>query len=233
MKASDLTGQRFGNLVVILQLPNRYKKRMWLCQCDCGNKCSKSTSQLRNKGSISCGCVPRKKASERMKKRNHTHGGSYDKLYHVWRNMLSRCNCKTDSCFSLYGGRGISVCLEWMGEHGYENFRNWATSEGYDENAMFGECTIDRIDVDGNYEPSNCRWTNMKEQSNNRRNSYLYLEDGIFRLNELSKQYGLSKDTLRYRYRKLGVRSLDIITLPPRAKRSVLAPYKYTKEIDT
>ena len=101
----------------------------------------------------------------------HTkHGGAKreneDRLYHIWRAMKRRCADKNDA---NYGGRGISVCKEWADD--YSVFKEWAYNNGYDENADKGQCTIDRIDVDGNYEPSNCRWVDMVKQANNTRKS--------------------------------------------------------------
>ena len=82
--------------------------------------------------------------------------------------MMARCNNPNVKAYKNYGGRGISVCEEWSGENGYENFYLWAMSHGYDENAERGDCTIDRINNNGNYEPSNCRWVDMKVQNNNK-----------------------------------------------------------------
>ena len=227
MKGIDLIGSRFGSLVVIEKLPNRSTQRMWLCQCDCGNKCERSTNHLRNKGATDCGCIYRKKASERISERNYSHGGSNERLYCVWHNMHERCRNKKHSSYKDYGGRDISVCQEWTGRCGYQRFREWAIKSGYDPNAPHGECTLDRIDNDGDYSPENCRWVSMKVQSNNRRNSYLILDEGVFSLNDLEKRYGISKATLRYRYHKLGVKELKRITLPPRSKRELLSPEKF------
>lgn len=82
--------------------------------------------------------------------------------------MKQRCELETSLHYKSYGGRGIKLCDEW---HDYETFKNWAYSSGYDENAPRGQCTIDRIDVNGNYEPSNCRWVSMEVQAKNKRNS--------------------------------------------------------------
>lgn len=101
-----------------------------------------------------------------------THGGSNERLYNnVWLAMLARCEKENHPAYYLYGIRGISVCKEW---HDYSIFRDWANSTGYDPNAKRGMCTIDRVDNDGNYEPSNCKWSTMKEQSKNKRRRYDY-----------------------------------------------------------
>lgn len=91
---------------------------------------------------------------------------SYERLYHVWQSMKQRCYNPRNHAYSNYGGRGITVCDEWL--HDYDSFKRWALFTGYDPNAQYGECTLDRIDFDGNYEPSNCRWTNQTVQQNNK-----------------------------------------------------------------
>lgn len=162
----DRTGERFGKLVVVSRADdyvakNGSKHVMWKCLCDCGNYTTVDVCQLVGGKTRSCGCL----------KDNHshiTHGGRHERLYKVFANMKNRCYNENSSDYKYYGARGISICKEWL--NSYSAFREWAMSSGYDENAPYGECTIDRIDVNGNYEPSNCRWVDMSTQSKNRRN---------------------------------------------------------------
>ena len=159
----DLTGQKFGRLLVIERAgSDKSKNATWLCACDCGNCIIVCRPHLRRGATVSCGC--HRKAQNITAR--ITHGGRKERLYTVWANMHARCGHESRPDYKHYGGRGITVCAEWKN---YGNFRSWALANGYDENAPFGECTIDRIDVNGNYEPTNCRWVDMAEQSRNKR----------------------------------------------------------------
>ena len=164
MKLMDLTGQRFERLTVLKRGENGHRGKVyWLCQCDCGSEIAVRGDHLR-KGLIrSCGCL----SNETRSQVHRTHGGSHTRLYRVYRTMLARCFNPKNYEYAAYGGRGIRVCDAWKED--YVAFRDWALANGYDEAAPYGECTIDRIDVNGNYEPSNCRWTTMAEQQRNKR----------------------------------------------------------------
>lgn len=152
----DLTGQRFGSLTVI-ERDFTKSTTAWKCQCDCGNECVVFSANLTRGHTKSCGCL-------RLK-----HGQYYQKIYWVWSSMKKRCYNSNHPTFKNYGARGIKVCDEW--KNSFQSFYEWAIKNGYESGLKQGECTLDRIDVNGNYEPSNCRWVSMKEQQNNKRNN--------------------------------------------------------------
>lgn len=169
---SDLIGQKFGRLIVIEKAeshisPCGTKCSMFLCECECGNRIVVQGRNLKNGNTKSCGCHRAEISSELHTIHGNAKRGKETRLYNVWKSMISRCYYKKNKRYSRYGGRGITVCDEW--KHSYESFGKWAIDNGYDENAPFGKCTIDRINNDGNYEPNNCRFVDMKIQANNRK----------------------------------------------------------------
>lgn len=159
----DLTGQRFGRLVVIERAGSDTQGlATWFCRCDCGRKCVIRGAAMRKGNTKSCGCLH----NETARKRLTIHGKSGTRLYAIWKALKQRCYNPSDKNYDRYGGRGITVCSDWL--HNFQAFCNWAIANGYDENAPTGQCTIDRIDNDKGYSPDNCRWVGMKTQRHNR-----------------------------------------------------------------
>lgn len=166
-KRLNLIGQTFGKLYVTEKSQFRGKKGdvMWLCQCKCGNKTYVSSANLRSGDISSCGCMRHKFTTENASGMNNPsakHNLRNHKLYPIWKMMKQRCYNSKCSNFQYYGSRGITVCPEWLND--FQAFYDWAMSQGYQDGL-----TIDRIDVDGNYEPGNCRWITMAEQNKNKR----------------------------------------------------------------
>lgn len=185
----DLTGKRFGRLLVtgLHEDPNDDKLK-WDCVCDCGTKKVIYGAYLRNGQVRSCGCL---RAENEAPKPDSFHS---QRLYGVWRGMLQRCSDQNHSSFNNYGGRGISVCDEWKD---YRNFRDWAYANGYDEDHDTKACTLDRIDVNGNYCPDNCRWVDRKTQSRNTRRNYLIEYKGeLLPATDVAEREGVNVYTL-------------------------------------
>lgn len=172
MSIKDLTGEKFGRLTVLRRAPNKVGKDgrrrvQWVCQCECRNEVTVLGDNLKGGKSNSCGCL----SKEANRNNFSTHGETHTKLYGVWCAIKRRCNNPNAAYYDSYGGRGICVCSDWS--QSYETFRDWAIASGYCEGL-----TIDRIDVNGNYEPSNCRWVGSDVQANNRRSNRLITYNG-------------------------------------------------------
>lgn len=154
----NLVGERFGRLTVTAYSETKNQKRFWICSCDCGTTKSVSTDQLRVGKYMSCGCL----AAEHRDQT--THGGSKTSEYNIWKGMKKRCENPRDHAYARYGGRGITVCERWQK---FENFLE-------DMGQRPAGTSIDRFpDVDGSYQPSNCRWATQDEQQRNRRSTKL------------------------------------------------------------
>lgn len=166
----DLTGEKYGKLQVLHRIGTKNDSPLWECVCDCGNLKEATARSLRTGNTRSCGCIHSAQLADRNRN-NKVHGGCADykeeRLYGVWHAMKQRCYDSNRKDYENYGGRGIGVCDEWRND--YSTFRDWAYLHGYDPNAAYMNCTLDRINVNGNYCPENCRFVSMKIQANNRR----------------------------------------------------------------
>ncbi|TVY09882.1 hypothetical protein [Paenibacillus cremeus] len=195
----DLTGRKFGRWTVLKRVENnKVGRAMWLCECSCDSKTQKplSSSVLKTGDSTSCGCFQKELASNVNRK--------YDirlqskRIYTIWNDMNRRCfneNCRE---FKWYGEKGITVCDDWSDENnGFPNFFKWSMENGYSENL-----TIDRIESDGNYEPSNCRWATKIVQANNKNNTiYVKINNVTKTVGEWSQESGIASGVIRSRLR--------------------------------
>ena len=204
-RAVDLTGLRFGRLVVKRRDYSYTKAAYWVCSCDCGNETTVQSCHLRSGATQSCGCLHMENA---LKSNWSTHGGSRTRLYAEWANMKKRCYNKKNPRYPDYGGRGVMVCDEWRDS--FEYFRCWALANGYRD-----DLTIERKDVNGNYCPENCCWATQKEQQNNRRNNhYITYQGKTQTIKQWSEETGISDATIYSRINKLGWSAERALTEP-------------------
>lgn len=159
----DITGKKFGRLTAIKVDHKTQTGEWWLCQCDCGNTAIVHKGSLLGKQVVSCKCYQKERQLQGLSKVN---GLSHTRLYRIWRNMRNRCYYLKHPEFKYWGGRGIEVCKEW--KENFLRFFEWAMAHDYQDNL-----SIDRIDVNGNYCPENCRWATAYEQVHNRRKDVL------------------------------------------------------------
>ena len=181
-KIKDITGKKFERLLVIEIAENKKGRIKWLCRCDCGNNIIVPGCQLKNGHTKSCGCYEKEQTKIRMT----THGLSKTKTYGIWLSMRRRCTDPKNKNYHNYGGRGISYDPKW---NTFEGF--------YEDMGESNGLTLDRIDVNGNYEKFNCRWVSYKVQNNNRRNNRLITyQDITLTLFQWAEKYNLNPKLL-------------------------------------
>lgn len=209
MKPINLVGQRFGRLVVLNRASSQNGHTRWLCKCDCGNECIVHTSSLRTGNTKSCGCYKTENARKLYSsvRQNDKH------LYAVWNGIKQRCTNKNNRSYKNYGGRGIRMDAEWA--NNYKSFYRWALSAGYKSGLE-----IDRINNDGDYCDSNCRFVSREVQANNKRNIKLYTINGVTKsLPQWCKEYDQDYYVVRQRVYKLGWNIEDALSTPKKQKK--------------
>lgn len=212
MTAEDLSYQKFGKLTALYRVndyvsPSGNKRVQWMCLCDCGNYTIVQASRLKSGNTKSCGCRRIEIAKENAVK-NTKHGEISTRLYKIWSGIKARCYGPYMQDYKYYGGRGITMCDEWR--YDFIAFRDWALSHGYHD-----DLTIDRIDVNGNYYPENCRWITVKEQCNNTRvNRYITWNDVTKTKTQWAEEYGMSSELLGYRLDHGGMDIGEALTTP-------------------
>lgn len=195
-KINVKNGDKYGLLTIIEEAEGRYsgkhRRRIFLCKCDCGNFKKIALNSLRTGHTKSCGCI-KKITARKNGLKGVTHGMSDTKLYDVWRGMKKRCYLESNPSYEDYGGRGIKVCESWLSS--FEVFSEWAIANGYEE-----KLSIERIDVNGDYEPDNCEWIPLSRQSLNKRNTrYITHNNKTLTLREWSEKLDLSYGALKRR----------------------------------
>ena len=185
-KIQDLTGQKFGRLTVIKRVENsKHGHIMYLCQCECGKQKNIIASSLLSGHTKSCGCLNKEVITK--------HGLIHHRIRSIYKGMKERCYNSHCKKFKYYGGKRIKICDEWLND--LKNFYNWAMINGYQDNL-----TIDRIDSNGNYEPNNCRWIDMKMQlRNTSRTKMITFNNETMCLKDWAKKLKINYRTLQYR----------------------------------
>lgn len=178
-----IVGEKFGRLRVVSLGPIINKSAYYNCVCDCGKKTTKLGTTLTRSNTTSCGCYAKEILRDRMK----THGLSNHRLYRTWASMIQRCYNPNFGPYRYYGEREVEVCEEWRAD--FMNFYNWAMENGYQP-----DLTIERVDNNGNYGPSNCKWATMNEQARNKRTTRFTKEEIEKIRKDPRKQIDIAKD---------------------------------------
>lgn len=203
-KIEYLEGQEVGKVIFIKDVDSLPDKRRAIFLCRCGNRFEafiKDVKKKGNKATVSCGCYRK----ERMSKLTKTHGKTKTKEFNVWTRMIGRCYNEKDKDFKHYGGRGIVVCDRWR-----LSFSDFLEDMGLCNRGL----TIERMDVNGNYSPDNCKWATVIEQANNKRSSvFLLLNGKRLTVTQWSRELNLRADLIFDRLRR-GWSHVDALTIP-------------------
>lgn len=184
----DLVGQTFGHWTVLARAPNQGKQTAYFCKCVCGTIRPVAANNLVNHRSTNCGCV----ASAHVAELRTKHGMYGHPAYVAWQHAIGRCGTPTNAAYKNYGGRGIKVCDEWRDS--FDAF--WKYMGATWQPGL----TLDRIDVNGDYAPSNCRWVSRKVQNNNKRyHRYVDTPDGRMNVSQAAKRLGVDPELIRWR----------------------------------
>lgn len=186
---SDLEGKRIGRLTVIRCVGrNKWRDSVWECSCDCGNVTTVSGGHLKDGHTTSCGCFANEERSRRASRHGLLKGGKKPRTFIIWNGMKARCLNPRSTSYPRYGARGISICDEWLD---YETFNRWAVTHGYADGLE-----LDRIDNDGPYCPSNCRWvTRSRNQRNTSRTHMMTISGKTQCVSDWISELGISKST--------------------------------------
>lgn len=209
-KREDITGRKFGRFTPISPAAKKGGRDAWLCSCECGEQVVVNYIHLLSGHSRSCGCL----RLDNSKKSSTSHGlsvgkdGKKDHLYSVWIMMRQRCLNTNNKSYKSYGGRGIYICNEWSE---YQNFHEWAMSNGYDKSM-----TVERINNNGPYSPDNCKMATHKEQAQNTRRSRRITIDGVAKtLSQWEATTGVDQNLIRVRIDRYGWSDRDAVTVVP------------------
>lgn len=186
-------GNKFGFLTVVeISGKDKHNNNLFKCKCDCGNIAFCTLGNLKNGNTKSCGCA--RNEYLRQVYNAEIHGESGTRLFSIWKAMKTRCLNKNAHFYKNYGGRGITICEEWLND--FMSFKKWALGNGYEK-----RLTIDRINNDKGYCPENCRWITMKEQANNRRTNILVtIGEETLNITQWCKKLNMSNWKFRKEY---------------------------------
>lgn len=222
MQKTDITGNRYGHWLFLKKddLHSSSKHQKWICQCDCGTIKPVFKESLLSGRSTSCGCIKYHNYGV-----NQTHGLSKSRIYREWSSMRRRCSAIKGNDAKNYSNRGIAVCDEW--QNSFESFYQWSIRNGYSDSL-----TIDRIDNNLGYSPSNCRWVTISEQQSNKQNTIYVTYKGEKRcLRTLCSEIGFPYKTANRRYRTMLKRGIKVTTnelfKPILTNRT---PFRYRKQ---